>query len=839
MSDLAKVIELFDQINNPRFPELPSLTINDWYPLSLVIKEFDWLLNDPLDNVWIVVDSRYEEGHPKRIQTIYFNKILPDGTFLSDYPKTMNAIKSAVILARSGSSRFNKYTSGESQRKFANVLTSLFFLIKDLGANSFSVVSDDVIDILIENYNKGKSIKEKHYSRVKFLIDLFDESNVRLPVLIKHINGSSDRYLHDVFELCELFGLGLPTINEFKGGYIDYVQEACRLFHAYEEIDGPVVKSRSARELDQVIIANMVNIDARTLARTQCKKTRGLILEAADKAGCYMNKKQKVLLEQCHKGIFSENHLSKDTLTKEFSMIQHFHEMRLRLEEHNLDSLKTTPFRMVSSRKMAKSKGSQGDKTIIIPENCALHYMDRSIRWIVDYADMLLDLYEAEEDVYLEGYITEGQTASGATKDNLTGNQEKYVTKLALVSILKKTLKVNDIRKGDNNYDTEFPGNPFPILGIKKNNYGYGAEQREQNQGIYSEKTKHATAINELPREIADLAIGQGRTLLCLKDAVERLLPTACFSVILAFNGRRDIEGSTLLAGCVDGEYPNLWIETYVAKKDGVDRDRFPTEAIVGRAVKVLERLSKRARALSGTDHLAQFTIIGTDEIIQFDLTKQLNYFADFIQTPLDPNTGNPFHFSPHQFRKLFAIMFYWRYGAKDMDALSYHLRHACFEWTQDYISDSITAAVMTEYEKERMYSLFTPQGQRNENLTGKFVVEFAIMANKINSQVSSDVNVISEVEVKRVVDDNDLTLDFMPYGMCAGRSKCRLQFCKCGILNDKPDFDEADVSLCKSCRNFFTHKDVIDNYKEESIDVDDFIRSSSIFTLLALSNMK
>lgn len=842
MSNIERVISMFEQIEQAKHSELElweKISEEDLNPLSFVNKDYEWLLTDARSNYWKIIDETLPNGSHKGEASIVFERPLPNGQFMSDYPDALNAIKAAVIFTRSGHEKFRKYTSASNQVKYAGLLLSIFTEVIELGLTRFDQVTDEMMDVIVQKLRYPLFDIENHYEKVKKIIDSFNEKSIKLPMLILD-KSQKPAKKNNIFQICEKQNLRIDSLEDFKGSHIEYVQQACLLIQEYEELNGPLVRAESDRLLDEKMIANIAMLDGSKLSNTQCKRTRNLLWKSSIESKYYVKRK---VLEQV-KG-FEEIELNqfrkplkRDSLVKNYTMIDSFYSMGWKLCEFGFDRLKGNAFRTITPAKKAIEIGVANGNTNIIPERCALHFMDRALRWVVDYGNELLDLYESMEAKYPDEYLTDRHKAKGVHGDLLSESQEKYVIKLASADLLNKTLLINDIRE-NHEYEKEFPASPFPLINLKKTSYEYGQEQRKNFKGDYSKATKSQGKLTDLYREIADYAIENKKQLTSLSESVEVFLPVACFSVILAMNGRRDIEGNTLKAGCVTGEYPNLWIETYVAKKEAVVNDSFPTEMTTKIAVQILERITKRARALTGDDTLNKITKFGTNEVKKFDLSKKINAFAKFIGTPNDPETGKPFIFNPHQFRKLFAIMFYWQFGAKDLDTLGYHFRHARSSWTRDYIENQITASLMSEYEKKRMYSLFTPAGQRNEKLKGPFVEQFKELAGKINSKVSKNFKFITNREVKRVVDDNDLQLDFLEYGMCVGRSKCRIDLCDCGNSFDKdnieiPGFNNAEISMCMGCKNFFSHEHVLKEYKQDEIDIDRYIASSAIFKLFS-----
>jgi len=90
-------------------------------------------------------------------------------------------------------------------------------------------------------------------------------------------------------------------------------------------------------------------------------------------------------------------------------------------------------------------------------------------------------------------------------------------------------------------------------------------------------------------------------------------------------------------------------------------------------------------------------------KIINLDVGQYLDEFAASAQIP--PHVvkdGRPvfWHWHAHQFRRFFAILYFYRYEEASIEALSHHLRHFNIEMTRHYVTmDPEVAALWTDVE--------------------------------------------------------------------------------------------------------------------------------------------
>lgn len=167
-----------------------------------------------------------------------------------------------------------------------------------------------------------------------------------------------------------------------------------------------------------------------------------------------------------------------------------------------------------------------------------------------------------------------------------------------------------------------------------------------------------------------------------------RLLPGACAVVVAAFSARRSEEIASLRDDCIETINGESWLRTYAAKTLR-GRERIPTTAAIVKAVDVLAWLSESARTSENRWLLQVRDPTGPgSRTYTPDVSKSLKSFSKQINLPPLPD-GSHWNFSPHQFRRFFAVIYYYRYRDRSLTALSNYLQHYDPDSTRTYITEA------------------------------------------------------------------------------------------------------------------------------------------------------
>jgi integrase len=181
-----------------------------------------------------------------------------------------------------------------------------------------------------------------------------------------------------------------------------------------------------------------------------------------------------------------------------------------------------------------------------------------------------------------------------------------------------------------------------------------------------------------------------------------RDMATACWIIIAAFTARRVEEVNDLRDNCVRGDNESgWWLQVYI-EKTLQRKEWIPVPRMVAQAVEMLRTISETARLNTQSDELFQY-LSPDGECIRLDVARHLDNFAALVNVPLHkPRGGEPivWHWHPHQFRRFFAVLYFYRYESGNLEALSHHLRHFSLEMTRRYVTeDPDVAALWTDTE--------------------------------------------------------------------------------------------------------------------------------------------
>lgn len=179
-------------------------------------------------------------------------------------------------------------------------------------------------------------------------------------------------------------------------------------------------------------------------------------------------------------------------------------------------------------------------------------------------------------------------------------------------------------------------------------------------------------------------------------------IAAACWILIAGFSARRDDEIDSLKSECLVGNSKDGWyLHSFIGKT--LQRDEWiPVPSLVARAVKAMAAVSRPARQLGGSDRLFQW-LNSQGKIVNLDIGRHLDAFATTVSVPphvVHDGVAQFWHWHPHQFRRFFAILYFYRFEGASIEALSHHLRHFNIEMTRRYVTmDPEVAALWTDVE--------------------------------------------------------------------------------------------------------------------------------------------
>lgn len=309
-------------------------------------------------------------------------------------------------------------------------------------------------------------------------------------------------------------------------------------------------------------------------------------------------------------------------------------------------------------------------------------------------------------------------------------------------------------------------------------------------------------------------------------DAVEPLdkasalrLATACWILVAAFSARRDEEIDELCSDCLRGdERSGWWLHTYI-EKTLQRKEWIPVPLLVAQAVHTLQALSAGARIQSGSELLFQW-LSPNGEIIFFDCGRTLDEFASTVGVPphrQQDGSHRTWHWHPHQFRRFFAILYFYRFEGASIEALSHHLRHFSLEMTRRYVTqDPEVAALWTDVEWGYMGHVARSIAAGERSVSGAAGTRLKKLAYRLLDLFRRKLQVISPDRVgaalKLVMQRQGMVLTPKPWVTCscpstldaAAIAACRRQTThKDNAIG--PDFAHAGPTVCSACPHAIT----------------------------------
>lgn len=402
-----------------------------------------------------------------------------------------------------------------------------------------------------------------------------------------------------------------------------------------------------------------------------------------------------------------------------------------------------------------RSACAEGGKTRLIPHNLAIRLLDQAMLWVHSVNPVLMKLRE------------------------------------------KLRMEVSGVASADENEG--------------RSNLAIQSNEQTARQRYIDEANAELQHILHLP--LVD-GLGDG---INVRSAMNIYAPAADWIVTGAMTARRAGELQSLSHGAISGdEVSGWWIRTYIAKTLQKP-DLTPCPRIVVEAVYQLENFSKAVREQTGAKELMNVRLRDDGKSMTFALRENLNKFAELVGAK--NYTLNAMKvvwvYAPHQLRKLFAVLYVWRYDAGDIHALAYHLRHFNIRMTMRYCYDgelakeiafqttALTKAKLRDYAKDAT----STAGVYGKKL--KKLIERAIGAIHLVSDEMLD------KKLSILIKDKNIALKATPWGFCAckstpsnlRRAACQKPDCRSSAkdLDGKPDPSGSDEVRCASCLFFAT----------------------------------
>lgn len=682
------------------------------------------------DNQWIVENKTGQ-------QIIRFDVAVAPNVLLTDNLDLCYAVKLSAYLARAitHDKRAGGLLSGASQYKYVNDIINHVRWLKLQGVNHFSIVNDGVFELFRGSIGKSLYVRLNIEDRLREKLDEL-QGNPSVLEQYKVFRARVGQVEFNANKLSESLGVsdrllgcaGSPTLvmlTNFRKHNGFYIKKSIRNHYA----------STSDKEAAETSSQDSIRKELTSISK---------------------------LYRQCQ--IFKDLFPVSQQIPRDY------------FQKNNINPMK-----------VSRDKGRAGERTRDIPQPIFFELMDRAIRWVVDYADPLLEL-NSQAIAQYEEYVS----------DVGRGGKEEHKLHYASKKMrfwLSKQLEWLDGQ----------PGSPYPISGFAKD-----TSANKYESVFLAEKVKNGHALRAqgftyleigerlgVSKATAHQLITKGSAVsgASLNKCLYHLLPTACLLVIYCFTARRQCEVESLQAGCCENTPNGPVIRMYSAKVYQ-DHKYFPVTKLVAEAVRVLEVLTEPVRN-ENNQSLLTFPTLGGGEVNYWSSGK-VNEFAEYVGVP--DNEGTPWQFSEHQFRRFFAMMFFYKFESGDLATLSWHLRHTNFEMTAKYITDKDFRRAFDEIKAERIVSFAqSAANERAEALCGNMQKELG--------DFFSSFDAVSERRAEKMirkVEEIGYILNFVPDGACFGQTPTLLVRSKC-LMDDAVQKSSACRGSCVGCPNLLS----------------------------------
>ena len=291
-------------------------------------------------------------------------------------------------------------------------------------------------------------------------------------------------------------------------------------------------------------------------------------------------------------------------------------------------------------------------------------------------------------------------------------------------------------------------------------------------------------------------------------------MATACWISIAAFTARRDEEIDDLRDGCLRGsDASGWWLHVYI-EKTLQRKEWIPIPLLVARAVEVLSVVSASARNATKDDRLFQW-LPPNGAVARIDVGRHLDDFAAAVQVPLHQKKGEPavaWHWHPHQFRRFFAVLYFYRFEGATLEALSHYLRHFSLEMTRRYVTqDPEVAALWTDVEWGYMGHVARSVVAGERSVSGAAGERLKNAAKRLIDMFRRKLQVVSPERVgaslKLIMQRQGMVLTPKPWVTCScpnTQDAAKIAACRqerpspAGAVG--PDFAHAGPTVCSMC---------------------------------------
>lgn len=320
----------------------------------------------------------------------------------------------------------------------------------------------------------------------------------------------------------------------------------------------------------------------------------------------------------------------------------------------------------------------------------------------------------------------------------------------------------------------------------------------------------------DLPNRIISMSDGDhGNDDEFIIDAVEMLF-TACWVIVAAFTARRYKETMKLNEASLAGsDEEGWWLNCFISKTTR-EREWIPVPLIVARAFQILVTLSADARSddADGVFAWEPPPVIRRGGGRMLSPRKLLNSFAALVGTPPhdDGKAISPWRWIPRQFRRFYAVLYFYRFDGADLAVLSYFLRHFDIETTRGYVTrDPEAAKIWHEVEKDYVRRLADSIASGEREVGGAMGERLKKLTKLIKERLRKHLFVSGETvgeTLHKIMERGGLVITPKAWTTCtcprtnnaAKKARCRAgQFITEEIVG--PSYADAGPTVCEDCR--------------------------------------
>jgi len=446
-------------------------------------------------------------------------------------------------------------------------------------------------------------------------------------------------------------------------------------------------------------------------------------------------------------------------------------------EEHRVQSSWLSDVNVAPEAKRRAPKVLR--KTRDIPRVVFYPLMDQAIRWVLD-ADELFGYYE-QAKVHYQSLLDKSSRirAKKASEKDRAHYAAKQMT---------EWFKENQ------------PGAfPFPVSGFAKNTHGKSTavdpkKVAEVKRLLAQDGVKHRDVAKEMGVHKSTVSRWLNWTPPIAGESLDAIinkhLASACLLVLFAFSGRRHAEIVGLKSDCIVERGGLYFLRVHQQKtKEGM-RD-LPTTKLVAKAVSVLNKISEQARTSSGSDRLVIATnVYGKEQQVWHDF----NDFCTYVGIKCEDSDGERYSFADHQFRRFWAMTYWYKYPDPDLPSLSWFLGHESVDMTMEYITDADGQWAMKSVKNERIIDLMEEELKPNTSVVGN---EISALLGSLEGQPALRAD---QMAMKGDLVDK-YVLNFVRDGACFGASPELIARSKC-VEDGAIQVSSACVGSCDGCPN-------------------------------------